>query len=291
MNQPGQEQKHIPKVSIGMPVYNCERFVDEAIGSLLSQTYTDFELIISDNASTDRTGEICRAYAERDARVRYIRQEENIGPSRNFIFVLEHAVGNYFMWAAGDDIWASNWIEELVREIPPECVAIRGKVVFFNHEGEYTLSPTSFLKGQYIKCFLENEMLARCHHIYGLFIREKLLQSNLDILHIEYAADVIFTCHLLSFGDLKTIETTQHRYRHHDESLGSAQAAPLKDWKRRVYRANPLSFYVAHVKSVPFPHSVYLAMVVPIKHVKAQFELWYFGICKYVLGRNYQEKN
>ena len=103
MNQPNQEQRHTPKVSIGMPVFNGDKFIREALDSLLAQTFTDFELIISDNASTDRTEAICREYAARDPRVRYVPQSENRGATANFQFVLDEAVGEYFMWAATDD--------------------------------------------------------------------------------------------------------------------------------------------------------------------------------------------
>ncbi len=99
-----------PKVSIGMPVYNGGRFLKEALDSLLVQTFTDFELIISDNASTDETEAICQDYAAKDKRIRYIRQTENRGAIANFQFVLDEAVGEYFMWAAADDIWSSEFI-------------------------------------------------------------------------------------------------------------------------------------------------------------------------------------
>jgi len=92
-----------PKVSIGMPVYNGSPFIREALDSLLNQTFTDFELIISDNASTDETESICREYAAKDPRIRYVRQPENRGALLNFRFVLDEAVGTYFMWAAADD--------------------------------------------------------------------------------------------------------------------------------------------------------------------------------------------
>lgn len=71
------EPINLPQVSIGMPVHNGESYVREALNSLLAQTITDFELVISDNASTDSTGEICCEYAERDSRIRYIRQQKN----------------------------------------------------------------------------------------------------------------------------------------------------------------------------------------------------------------------
>jgi glycosyltransferase involved in cell wall biosynthesis len=100
-----------PKVSIGMPVYNGEPFILKALDSILAQTFTDFELIISDNASTDGTEKICREYADRDARIRYVRLHENIGAIANFQFVLEEAVGEYFMWAAADDIRSESFLE------------------------------------------------------------------------------------------------------------------------------------------------------------------------------------
>jgi glycosyltransferase involved in cell wall biosynthesis len=105
------ETTHTPRVSIGMPVYNGEPYMREALDALLAQTFTDFELIISDNASTDRTEEICREYAAKDRRIRYVRQKTNRGATANFQYVLDEAVGEYFMWAAHDDWWDPLFIE------------------------------------------------------------------------------------------------------------------------------------------------------------------------------------
>jgi glycosyltransferase involved in cell wall biosynthesis len=103
-----------PVVSIGFPIYNDQRFGPAALDCLLKQTYTDFELIISDNASTDMSEAFCRGAAVRDARIRYFRQSENIGPSANFNFLLDAARGTYFMWAASDDLWAPDFLQTLV---------------------------------------------------------------------------------------------------------------------------------------------------------------------------------
>ena len=92
------------KVTIGIPVYNGEDFLEKAVDSLLSQTYEDFELIISDNASTDRTEEICRRYAAQDPRVKYVRNTENLGAAKNYNQLVDMAKGEYFKWAAHDDI-------------------------------------------------------------------------------------------------------------------------------------------------------------------------------------------
>jgi glycosyltransferase involved in cell wall biosynthesis len=93
----------IPRVSIGLPVYNGGDFLAGAVDSLLSQTFEDFELIISDNASSDATESICRERAARDARVRYLRNPRNLGATRNFNRVVELARAPYFKWAAHDD--------------------------------------------------------------------------------------------------------------------------------------------------------------------------------------------
>lgn len=105
---------HAPVVSIGMPIYNGEKYIREALDSLLAQTFGNFELIISDNCSTDGTSQICREYTSKDSRVRYIRQDTNIGPTANFEFVLQEASGEFYMWAAHDDRWKCNFLEKLV---------------------------------------------------------------------------------------------------------------------------------------------------------------------------------
>src|SRR6266508_180906 len=98
-------EREAPLVSIGMPVFNGQRFIRQALDSLLSMDYPNFELIISDNASTDGTAEICQDYAARDRRIRFYRNAKNEGAFGNFARVLALARGNYFMWAAHDDIW------------------------------------------------------------------------------------------------------------------------------------------------------------------------------------------
>lgn len=107
-------RNRLPKLSIGMPVYNGEKHLKKAVDTILNQTFTDFELIICDNASTDRTREMCEAYAEQDPRVLYVRNPENIGPWRNYNRTVELARGEYFAWAAADDEHAPTFFEKCV---------------------------------------------------------------------------------------------------------------------------------------------------------------------------------
>jgi glycosyltransferase involved in cell wall biosynthesis len=126
------------KVSLGLPVYNGERFVGAAIESMLAQTFTDFELIISDNASTDRTQEICEEYAQRDARVRYFRQEINVGAKANFNRVFEYSRGEYFKWVAADDVCGPRYLELTVGilDSDPSIVLAHTASQLINGQGE-----------------------------------------------------------------------------------------------------------------------------------------------------------
>ena len=94
-----------PRLSIGLPVYNGERFLGQSLKALLSQTFDDFELVISDNASTDRTAEICRDYAASDDRIRYVKQRVNVGAAANHNAVFALSRGELFKWASHDDLY------------------------------------------------------------------------------------------------------------------------------------------------------------------------------------------
>jgi glycosyltransferase involved in cell wall biosynthesis len=98
-------------MSLGLPVHNGENFLEQSLDSLLAQTYSDFELIISDNASTDGTADICKAYAARDSRIKYVRQEKNLGAAENFNFVFRRSSGEFFKWATHDDLLAPTFLE------------------------------------------------------------------------------------------------------------------------------------------------------------------------------------
>jgi glycosyltransferase involved in cell wall biosynthesis len=128
-----------PRLSIGLPVFNGDNYLAEALDSLLAQTYSDFELIISDNASTDKTGEICQAYAARDKRIRYYRNETNLGGAYNDCRVVALARGEYFRWAGHDDICdpelLARCIEVLDQE--PDVVLCYPKTTIIDEKGQF----------------------------------------------------------------------------------------------------------------------------------------------------------
>lgn len=131
--------KKTPRISIGLPVFNGENYLAETLDSILAQTYSDFELIISDNASTDGTQEICGAYAARDARVRYHRNEENLGAANNFNRVFELSSGEYFKWAAHDDLYAPEYLQRCIEilDCEPEVVLCYPQTTIIDEDGKF----------------------------------------------------------------------------------------------------------------------------------------------------------
>jgi glycosyltransferase involved in cell wall biosynthesis len=158
-------EKDSPLVSTGVPVYNGERFIRQALDSLLGQTYQRLEVVICDNASTDRTEAICREYALKDPRIRYHRNEANIGVTPNFRRVLELSTGEYFMWASVDDrkppTAVSNCLEALQRE--PRAVMAYGPVLLRVQDQEELLE-------------ISNEM-----HMAGLDVRDRVRAFTLGL--------------------------------------------------------------------------------------------------------------
>ena len=126
-----------PLVSIGMPIYNAERYLAQALESVLAQDYSNFELVISDNGSGDRTEEICRQFAARDSRIRYLRHAQNQGMPWNFARVVQEAKGEYFMWAAHDDLFHPSYIRKCLDKLSahPEAIFCCTEINFIDADG------------------------------------------------------------------------------------------------------------------------------------------------------------
>ncbi len=175
-----------PRVGIGLPVHNGARFVGETIESVLSQTLGDVELIISDNASTDRTREICEEFARADERVRYHRQAENIGGSPNFNFVYGLARGDFFKWAPHDDVLHPEYLEACVSvlESNPSAVLCQSILQYIDEQGKELGEYSSDLRGsssfdpatRFAAVVLSSHP---AYEVMGVFRREALLGSLL----------------------------------------------------------------------------------------------------------------
>lgn len=126
-----------PLISIGLAVYNGEKYLREAVDSILAQTFSDFELVISDNASTDSTAAICQEYSARDSRIRYHRNPTNIGGANNENLTFRLSRGKYFRWAAHDDLMAPTLLERCIEvmESDPSAVLCHTGVVTIDDDG------------------------------------------------------------------------------------------------------------------------------------------------------------
>jgi glycosyltransferase involved in cell wall biosynthesis len=209
----------LSSVSIGMPVYNAEKYLQGALDSLLAQDYDDFELLISDNASTDRTQEICQEYATRDQRVRYQRNSRNIGAVDNFNRVLEQARGKYFMWAAHDDLWDSQFLQKCVRflETNPSAVLVYPQSRTISSEGgpvivdDKSVATTGISSPASRVRLFSKDKLIPYSSIYGLH-RTEIVKRALPLPKV-CAFDYVIIAVLLCLGEFGRINETLYTRR------------------------------------------------------------------------------
>jgi glycosyltransferase involved in cell wall biosynthesis len=174
-----------PCVSICLPVYNGEKYVREAIRSILNQSFEDFELIISDNASTDGTGDICCEAASQDSRVRYFRSDLNRGLAWNHNRTFDLARGSYVMWIGHDDILAKDYIRRCFEVLEQDAGAVLcfAKTVYIDDQGtvvtktEFENVGASYSPSERLACIIRPNY--KCEAIFGLMRKEVLKQTRL----------------------------------------------------------------------------------------------------------------
>lgn len=206
-------------VSIGMPVYNGEKYIGKALDSLIKQDYENFELIISDNASTDGTWEICREYAARDPRIRLHRNEKNLGARINFDVVLQLARGRYFMWAAADDYWYAQFVSALAGELDRHVDAgvAMCAVDLINERGEHATTvrftgaddPNEKSHYQMFMAVCSPVKKKYNFFVYGLF-RTELLRKTFPQLPAEHNVDRIFVALIALAARFRYVDQVLH---------------------------------------------------------------------------------
>ena len=210
-----------PKVSIGLPVYNGEKYLAETLDGILAQTYQDFELIISDNASTDRTPEICQAYVQKDQRIRYHRNEKNLGAAPNHNLVFRLAKGEYFKWAGYDDQISPDFLSKCVEVLDhnPEVVLCMPQTKLIDGDGkplgEYEYKADADLpdpRKRFQNFILKNES---GNYVYGLMRVSGLAKTA---PHGSYpSSDLVFLSELALYGRYCVIPEPLYFRRFHAE--------------------------------------------------------------------------
>jgi len=208
-----------PLISIGLPVYNGERFLQQALDSLLAQNYDNFELLISDNASTDRTREICRAYELKDRRITYHRNVDNLGAVKNFNKAFALSSGKYFMWAAYDDLWEPAYLDNCVAALENDsskvlcCTSLRfideaGHIIELEYETYDNPDLSSPKVRERVRTLVS---LSGWYAIYGLIRTDALRKTAL--FRDAYGADVLLLMELCLLGPFAKVPQTLFWYR------------------------------------------------------------------------------
>jgi glycosyltransferase involved in cell wall biosynthesis len=225
----------MPKVSIGLPVYNGEKYIREAIDSILGQSFADFELIITDNASTDSTEEICRAYAAQDSRIRYYRNETNLGAAGNFNLTFSLSHGRYFKWAAYDDVLHRDFLATCVAvlETDPSVVLCFTKTLGigtsqtgYEYEYDNKLKFDSPRAHRRLRNLIDMRHL--CIAVFGLFRSDFLGKTQLIGNYV--ASDQCLLAETGLFGRIYRVPESFFFHRIHPESSCTVHKDPQQRW-------------------------------------------------------------
>ena len=218
-----------PIVSVGMPVYNGAAYLRRALDSLLAQTYENFELIISDNASQDETESICRAYAARDPRIRYLRQDHNRGAAFNYNVVVREARGTYFKWAAHDDEIAPTFLSRCLEgfhHAPRTTVLVYPRTAYIDADSEVlsrfddNMNLVQPHPAQRVLHLLR--VLGRANPVFGLFRARALNRTRLIGSYL--ASDWVLLTELALQGEFRSLPEFLFFRRMHPEMSTAAHA-------------------------------------------------------------------
>ncbi len=222
-----------PIVSIGLPVFNGERYLKQTIESITEQTFSNFELIISDNNSNDSTSKICKEFTKLDKRIKYYKQRNNNGFWDNYKFVLEKSIGEYFIWIAHDDLQNKKMISELVKilEENKEVVLATCDIQNINEDGLNTfiqkieqIRLTKSLKNKMLNTiyFFRNPTSSIYNSFYGLYRHKSI--KNIDLNYggiLKYATgwEIPFLAQVSLKGSIISIPLPYKKYRRHSKSM------------------------------------------------------------------------
>lgn len=237
-----------PLVTIGVPVYNCHRYLRESLDSLLAQTYRDFVLVICDNASTDGTAAICEEYVRKDPRVRYHRNPVNVGMTGNFNRVFEFTHTKYIKWSTADDYWAPDMLADAVAvmEADPSVVVCYPQTTVVDDEGQVKdlyIDKLHMMQDDPAERFqqLIETIAPLVNHHLGLLRCDAVRKTRMFGKHVS--ADVGFLAEMSLYGKFYEVRKRQFFRRFHEDS---------SSWNRGNEEHEARRFHAANVRRVPF---------------------------------------
>jgi len=244
-----------PSITIMLPAFNADEYIAEAIQSLLDQTFPDFEMIISDNASEDGTESICREFAAKDKRIRYVRNSVNIGANNNFSSILDLSRGKYLLRAADHDLWRQDILEEYLKafENDPETILVYSPATVIDSAGKVLLmnkpdAPKNV--GKFSTFFNVFTGTISSTAINGLFRKDRLLKTS---NHTSLGPDTLMLAELSLYGNFYQLPETYY-YRRQNRPPESTQES-AKRYISMLF-ADPPEI----IKAMPYAHMVYKAL-------------------------------
>ena len=261
-----------PSLSIGLPVFNGEDYLEEAVESILAQTYTDFELVISDNASTDRTEGICRSFADRDERVKYFRNPQNIGATQNWYRVFDLSCGKYFASAAHDDVYSPEFMEKCISilEQDPSIVVCYSKTSIIDQQGKrldddriarmLSAGIDTISSRPSVRLYNIIGVDYLCIQLYGVMQAEALRKTKVFVGY--YGCDRNTLAELALLGKIYELPEYLFHHRIYPEALGAAVYSgrslqelffldPGTDWNERFAALKVYGNYFVSIAHAP----------------------------------------
>ena len=254
-----------PRVSLALHVFNGERFVEEAIRSILAQDYQDFELIITDNASTDRTAEICQRFAVADERIRYVRNNTNVGAGPNFNLGFELSRAEYFKWCAADDLMSKDYVGACVRALDADrdSVLAFGATQSIDQSGQMIKAVSKMMPNvedlepaDRFRHVVPASRMA-CYEIFGLFRSDALKRSSLHQMY--YGSDRALLAEMALLGKLVRVpDITFFSREHSDRSVHLINKKERMAWHNTSAKRRLLPFehwrFLGHLIEIAIRH-------------------------------------
>ena len=277
----------LPLVTIGITCFNHERYIKECIDSVLNQDYQHIELLVSDDNSSDASFQSIQSSFKADSRVSIFRQSYNIGLANNFMFVLEQAAGEYFMWLAGDDYLAPHAVSALLNTITSYSFGscgVQGSIVF--KDERIIRNPmtrpkilNSFESHAIVHYYLEDDTRCKALYLYGLFATKTLRSSRTELLGLPFIGDILYVASLLSSVALYSTSEPTLVYRRHASNTGVKQLKPYMGFKRYLFAAHPPQYFSLYRQYIfDSLHPANFLVLVFFKALLAQYQLWLRGI-------------
>lgn len=237
-----------PRLTIGLPVYNGEAYLAQTLESLLAQDFEDFELVVSDNASTDATVDIVESFAEQDRRVRLVRNEANLGAVSNYNRLVADSRAELFKWAGYDDLVEPGYVSSCVAALDanPAATLAFAQATIIDGAGrrvrayDEKLDVVASTPGRRVTHFAWRFNL--CNACFGVMRREAMAATGL--IRPYPSSDVTFLAEMAALGPFQLVDRPLFRRRIHESSSrqGHASAAEVAQWFDPAARRAPTFF-------------------------------------------------